>query len=161
MLGSQSAEDAEPAWLADLDPQPQGSDWLPLQQAACELGMSPGTVRRMIRRGELRNRIVPRPGGFAYLVYLPDSWHGRFAALEQPPAAEGSLVEASTVEAPAVDVSAPLRRDRVEATWPALSQSQSHALVSPAAAHPLRLAGAEDAFSRFRSLARRRRWWRF
>ena len=42
--------------------------------------LAPGTARRMIRRGELRNRIVARPGGFAYLVYLPNSWHAQFAA---------------------------------------------------------------------------------
>jgi excisionase family DNA binding protein len=57
--------------------QPDPADWLTLQQAACELGISAGTARRMIRKGRLRNRIVPRPGGFAYLIYLPQSRHAR------------------------------------------------------------------------------------
>jgi hypothetical protein len=56
-------------------PRPDPADWLTLQQAACELNVSISTARRMIRKGKLRNRIVPRPGGFAYLVYLPNSRH--------------------------------------------------------------------------------------
>jgi hypothetical protein len=57
--------------------RPDAADWLPLQQAACELNLSATTVRRMIRKGRLRNRIVPRRGGFAYLVYLPNSRHSQ------------------------------------------------------------------------------------
>lgn len=52
-------------------------DWLTLEQAACELGVSVSTVRRRIRNGQLRNRIIPRKGGFAYRIYIPDSRHGR------------------------------------------------------------------------------------
>ncbi|HYM15659.1 MAG TPA: helix-turn-helix domain-containing protein, partial [Dehalococcoidia bacterium] len=71
-------------------PWPDPADWLSLQQAACELQLSPSTVRRMIRKGQLRNRIVPRRGGFRYLVYLPNSRHARMQALEPaaPPAVE-------------------------------------------------------------------------
>src|SRR6185295_12422940 len=59
--------------------KPDASDWLSMQQAACELGVSITTVRRMIRKGRLRNRIVPRHGGFAYLIYLPGSKHAQLA----------------------------------------------------------------------------------
>jgi hypothetical protein len=56
-------------------PSPGPADWLTLRQAACELNISLSTARRMARRGFLRNRIVPRRGGFAYLIYLPGSRH--------------------------------------------------------------------------------------
>lgn len=92
MLALRSADrgvgGADSAWPTEAEPPARAADWLPLQQAACELGVSPGTARRMIRRGELRNRIVARPGGFAYLVYLPNSWHAQFAAHPQDAAAE-------------------------------------------------------------------------
>jgi hypothetical protein len=143
--GADFAPDAGPA------PHPRASDWLPLQQAACELGVSPGTARRMIRRGELRNRIVPRPGGFAYLVYLPNSRHAQFAAH-----AHHATVD-RRVAAPAL----PSWPAHLEAAWAMLSESIRRALRPPAPARPLRLVEADGPFARYRWLARRRRWWRF
>ncbi|TAK63064.1 MAG: hypothetical protein EPO22_06870 [Dehalococcoidia bacterium] len=95
----------------------------------------------MIRRGELRNRIVARPGGFAYLVYLPNSWHAQFAVHAHHAA-----------EAPPEAVGPPSWQDRTRAAWTELSQSLRRAL---------RLVEAEGPFARYRWLARRRRWWRF
>ena len=146
----------DPCSPGEVDAQPCTSDWLPLQQAACELGISPGKARRMIRRGELRNRVVARPGGFAYLVYLPNSWHARFAehadetATEQP-AADEPLVVAGQAS----------WRDRGEAAWSTLAQSIERALHPPATASHLRLVQADGPYARYRRLARKRRWWRF
>ena len=36
--------------------------WLTLPQAACELGVSVSTVRRLVRKEQLESRPVPRPG---------------------------------------------------------------------------------------------------
>ena len=155
MLALRSADrgtgGADSAWPAEAEPPPRAADWLPLQQAACELGISPGTARRMIRRGELRNRIVARPGGFAYLVYLPNSWHAGFAAHPHHAAAEP----------PPGPVDPRSWRDRAETAWSITSRSLRRALRPPAPARPLRLVEAEGPFARYRWLARRRRWWRF
>lgn len=155
MLALRSAdrgiENVDAAWPADVEPRAVASDWLPLQQAACELGVSPGTARRMIRRGQLRNRIVARPGGFAYLVYLPNSWHAQFAAHAHD----------SDAGEPPKAVVPPSWRDHVEAAWEMLWQSAQRALRQPAPARPLRLAEADGPFAQYRWLARRRRWWRF
>jgi hypothetical protein len=139
--------DPTAATAAELEAH--ASDWLPLQQAACELGVSPGTARRMIRRGELRNRIVARPGGFAYLVYLPNSWHARCA----PPAHRPS----PTIEEPA----AFSWQERVERAWDALVPVVRSALRAPAPDRGLRVVEADGPFAQYRWLARRRRWWRF
>ena len=130
---------------------PPDRDWLPLQQAACELGVSLSTARRMIRRGELRNRMVARRGGFAYLVYLPGSRHAQYASHVHPAAAEGS--------APAVG--RPSWRAHREAIWNALTQSIGRALRPPAWSGHLRLVQADGPYARYRWLARKRRWWRF
>lgn len=155
MLALRSAErspgGADSAWPEEAAPQTRASDWLPLQQAACELGISPGTARRMIRRGELRNRIVPRPGGFAYLVYLPNSWHARF----------GAGAHHAAIAEPEEPVEPPSWREHAEAAWGALVASARRAMRPPAPARPLRLVEAEGPFARYRWLARRRRWWRF
>lgn len=63
--------------------RPDPADWLTLQQAACELGVSISTARRMIHKGKLRHRILPRPGGFSYLVHVPGSRHARLVKDER------------------------------------------------------------------------------
>lgn len=127
-------------------PVPRESDWLPLQQAACELGISPSTARRMIRRGQLRNRVVARPGGFAYLVYLPDSWHAR-------------LTSHGHTATP------PRNRDRVRIAHVGTElQRVARGLLGSLRIPPSGQLVAADAggpFARYRWLARRRRWWRF
>jgi len=153
MLALRSAdcgvEGVDCAWAPE--PHPCASDWLPLQQAACELGISPGTARRMIRRGELRNRIVARPGGFAYLVYLPNSWHAQFAARPHHPA----VAEPVETAVPRAWIA------RAETGLNGLLQSIRQAMRPPAPPRPLRLVEADGPFARYRWLARRRRWWRF
>jgi hypothetical protein len=132
-------------------PIANAADWLPLQQAACELGVSPATARRMIRRGQLRNRMVPRPGGFAYLVYLPNSRH----------AAVG-LTGQHAVHALRPSPSGRSAVQRVEAKFARLSRSLSLALRQrhqPASS--TRAADGAGPFARYRWLARKRRWWRF
>ena len=126
------------------------ADWLPLQQAACELGISPGTARRMIRRGQLRNRMVARPGGYAYLVYLPNSWHAQFARHAQRPAADES--SSGWLKA---------RLLRLEEECLRLSRMVRHAVRPPSPAGRLMVVEAGGPFARYRWLARRRRWWRF
>ncbi len=133
------------------EPRPCASDWLPLQQAACELGISPGTARRMIRRGALRNRVVARPGGFAYLVYLPNSWHAQFAAHARHGVAEG----AGHVSWPKAWMT------RAGAEFARLTGTLVCAVRGPATGRPMLVVDAEGPFARYRWLARRRRWWRF
>jgi hypothetical protein len=156
-------------------PRPNPADWLSLQQAACELNLSISTVRRMIRKGQLRNRIVPRRGGFRYLIYLPDSRHAqmescRHAAATFDPAPRRLLWVVD--RAPAHPVS---RRDeappldevrRLEVRAERLSRSISRALLANRAAPPDALPYTEinpdEPYGRYRWLARRRRrWWQF
>ena len=132
------------------EPERCESAWLPLQQAACELGISAGTARRMIRRGELRNRVVARPGGFAYLVYLPNSWHAQFAAH-----AVHGAVDSRDTSWPRAAIA------RLEAEVARVTATLARALRAPAPRGPLLFVEAERPFARYRWLARRRRWWRF
>ena len=148
------------------------ADWLSLQQTACELGVSLSTVRRMIRRGKIRNRIVPRPGGFSYLLYVPNSRHALIGAhhhLDAPPRSVRSgmrLVDAEFErDAPggAVPHSGEIRR--VQAQVRQLSHALTRAVQSGRQpAPPRRHDAAPDPaapYARFRALARKRRWWRF
>jgi len=159
---------------ATLRPNP--ADWLSLQQAACELNVSISTVRRMIRKGHLRNRIVPRRGGFRYLIYLPNSRHAQMDALRFGlPAATAQaerrlrLVEAAPAgpwrseeaaqEAPGEEI------QRLEAQLDHLSRSLAQAIRERQATPPDGVArrggGSSDPFARYRWLVRRgRRWWK-
>ena len=153
---------------AQLNPE----DWLTLQQAACELNVSVSTARRMIRDGRLRNRIVPRPGGFAYRIYLPHSRHA------------GGLHPDTHGDVPAAPPRAPVRladyvrqRDagtgadtteqirRLEAQVARLSEALSTALLRKHKALPRGIGAAvadrAHPYERYRWLARRRRWWPF
>ena len=131
-------------------PKASASDWLPLQQAACELGVSPATARRMIRRGQLRNRMVPRPGGFAYVVYLPNSRHGLVGLAGQ------HATHAFRRHAPP-----PGAVQRIEAEFGRLSRTLSRALLNHRDGAPARVAEIAGPYARYRWLARKRRWWRF
>ncbi len=148
------------------------ADWLSLQQTACELGVSLSTVRRMIRRGKIRNRIVPRPGGFSYLLYVPNSRHARLGAHHHRDAPSDSarsglrLVDAEFERDAAGDSGAhsgEIRRLQTQV------RQLSHALAravqggrQPAPA-PRHDAAPDPAapYARYRALARKRRWWRF
>ena len=131
-------------------PKLNPSDWLPLQQAACELGVSPATARRMIRRGQLRNRMVPRPGGFAYVVYLPGSRHA-LVGLTGQHVAHTSCRHALPHGAV----------QKIEAELARLSRSFSRALHNHRDDASPRAAEIAGPYARYRWLARKRRWWRF
>ena len=44
-----------------------------LPEAAQRLGVSVDTVKRRLRRGELKGRQDPRPQGYTWLIEMPDS----------------------------------------------------------------------------------------
>jgi excisionase family DNA binding protein len=48
----------------------QDDAFITVAQAAFQLGVSEDTVKRRIRRGELRGKQVPRPQGYVWLVEL-------------------------------------------------------------------------------------------
>lgn len=168
----QGPDEHPEAYLAN-GPRPEAADWLSMQRAACELGVSMSTVRRMIRTGQLRNRIVPRRGGFAYLVYLPDSRHARFDGDAESPADGHHLraVPPSDAESdpapPGVDDSCS-GDDRVaalEKQVERLSEALSRALRLKQRDLPVGIGDpAErmaDPYARYRWLVRRRWWWPF
>ncbi len=174
-LRSPAETEDEHARLAPVPPRPDPADWLTLLHAACELNVSPSTIRRMIRKGQLRNRIVPRRGGFRYLIYLPNSRHAQMDT--QRPCARPAEKEPRRRLRLIADTGAlPRRRDApqdeplatevhlLEVRAERLNRSLSRALLANRAAPPDALAVTEinpdDPFGRYRWLARRRRhWW--
>ena len=165
---------------AHAQPKPDPADWLSLQQAACELNLSTSTVRRMIRKGRLRSRIVPRPGGFSYLVFLPGSRHAHSAHTDAPaevrPRPRLTLVEPASADeesprsgADAGDVqryATPHDQIRaLERMVDHLSGALSRALRIKQRALPSGMGDpAEnpiDPYARYRWLVRRHRWWPF
>lgn len=141
--------------LHDTDP----SDWLTLPQAACELGISVSTARRMIRKGRLRNRIVPRRGGFAYLVYAPGSKHAQLLADCHHDDAAVPIDRAETGLAAA-------RIRTLEDQIDNLSAALSRALRAEQASVPSLMPQANETlagpYAQYRSPpARKRRWWSF
>ena len=137
------------------------SDWLTLPQAACELGMSVSTARRMIRQGRLRNRIVPRRGGFAYLVYVPDSRHATLLAdcphEHVAPATEphepAFAIRIRTLEEQVDNLSAALSRALRRAPGAAVGRS-----VDPSATTSAKIA---SPYAHYRGAVQSRRWWPF
>jgi hypothetical protein len=167
---------------------PDPSDWLSLQQAACELGVSMSTVRRRIRRGELRNRIVPRRGGFAYLVYVPGSRHARQMGVHGLGDEDGDrhvCREPSRIDvwrerlrgegrsrdgdgARAGDAAQSARDDeirRLQEQVDNLSEALSRALRVKQRALPAGMGDPgvndTDPYARYRWMVRKRRWWPF
>jgi len=180
-LRSAFARDDEDRNAEPRLPKPDPADWLTLQQAACELNVSISTARRMIRKGKLRNRIVPRPGGFAYLVYLPNSRHAnglRAHACARPP--DVNVDEHGPRDIEAYRQSRNGNRNGHDATAAhvrQLEQQVTHLSEALARAlktkqRPLRqralpqgmgqpLLNPGDPYARYRWLVRRRRWWPF
>ena len=162
------------------------ADWLTLQQAACELNLSVSTLRRMIRNGRLRNRIVPRRGGFAYLVYAPGNHHnsadgahscGPVAVEQRQPLTDGhasnghaSPSRLAGPGSPAIDQGL-MRAEqadeirRLERQVEHLSHALSRALRVKQVALPPGIGAQhvndEDPYARYRWLVRRKRWWPF
>lgn len=170
---------------ADPSPAAGPADWLPLHQAACELGISASTARRMIRAGKLRNRIVPRRGGFQYLIHVPNSRHAALlghacgkqtVAESRAPVSLDAYRRMRYTTAPAEDTpSGALERDlrirrleeQVEHLSEALARTDTHPdtqLGAPAPA-PASAVGAppnaDDPYAQYRWLVRRKRWWPF
>ncbi|MBF6599564.1 MAG: hypothetical protein IVW36_03525 [Dehalococcoidia bacterium] len=161
----------EPPW-----PQANPHDWLTLEQAACELGVSVSTVRRRMRRGELRNRIVPRRGGFAYRIYIAGSRHGREPELHghpsrparaprQPHDLAAYRRERAALQAAESDVEADDAMRHLEQQVERLSAALTTALrpKRPGGADAVSAAarGADEPYARYRQLVRKRRWWPF
>jgi hypothetical protein len=132
-------------------------NWLTLPQAACEMGVSISTVRRQLRDGRLRNRIVPRRGGFKYLIYMPDNRHARTL----------HRCENGDLSAPIDIVRVRQQREigRLQRQVEELSGALSRALRSHQQSVPLQAAIAvdsqQDPYARYRWLVRKRRWWPF
>ncbi|MHB8376592.1 MAG: helix-turn-helix domain-containing protein [Dehalococcoidia bacterium] len=159
-------------------PPGNARDWLTLEQAACELGVSVSTVRRRIRNGELRNRIVPRRGGFAYRIYIPDSRHGREplarvrpgGTVAGAPALAPRDLEAyrreraarlARVQLPPARHERPPSIDRRLARISAalLNLVASQRMPLPAGIGERAVPNASAPYARYRALVRRRRWW--
>lgn len=155
-------EDNEPATEPALPPQ-DSPDWLTLQQAACEMGVSMTTVRRMIRSGRLFNRMVPHRGGFAYLVFIPGSRHGA-PTQHEPKRRRLWLVKKGEDHATEADHADPERTiSELEQQVDQLSHALSRALRTKQRALPAGMGepdvNPKDPYARYRWLRRRRRWW--
>jgi hypothetical protein len=143
-------------------------DWLTLQQAACELGISVSTVRRMVRDGSLLNRMVPHRGGFAYLVFIPGSRHGGMkksvGKRRKLWLIKGSRKDADDVDS-AADLDPRVKIESLERQVEQLSHALSRALRTQQKALPSGIGDAgvndRDPYARYRWLARRPRWWPF
>lgn len=146
-------------------------DWLTLQQAACELGVSPSTVRRMVRDGRLLNRMVPHRGGFAYLVFIAGSRH---AGLREPERSKPKrrlwLIKGTPDEPPHDAPQEPTLDEQrtiaqLERQVDQLSHALSRALKTKQRALPAGMGEVDvnpaDPYARYRFIARKPRWWPF
>ena len=143
------------------------NDWLTVEQAACELGVSDTTIRRRLRQGLLPSRIVPRKGGFAYRIYLPESRHGRYPSLGDP----GTSTRNASHSPLSLDAyrrrreqvrDAASQSGRVEGQQERIPETLLQALSMQARPVPATvIAGAGSPFGQYRQLVRRRRWWPF
>jgi len=109
---------------------------------------------------------VPRPGGFAYLIYLPNSRHARLGAHNHRAAAStrsGLRVVGADFAQDALDDGARDRQIRfLEAQVEHLSRALSRALRDrQSLAAPPDFAPGGGPYALYRSLTRKRRWWRF
>jgi hypothetical protein len=137
----------------DESPEPEPAGWLTLPQAACELGLSETSVRRMIRKGKLKNRIVPRRGGYSYLVHIPGARH-----LQGPCSTNGNGADA---DRPAAERHVRELEHHVERLAEALSRAlRVKQRVLPTGMGEPYL-NPNDPYARYRWLVRRRKWWPF
>lgn len=168
-------DDDDDAGAVAPPPKPDPADWLTLQQAACELNVSTSTARRMIRKGKLRNRIVPRPGGFAYLVYLPNSRHANSLGLhacareaearvdDRAPRDITAYRQTKGVHGDEAATAAHVRQLEAQVTH--LSEALARALKTKQRMLPHGMGQPDlnpaDPYARYRWLVRRKRWWPF
>jgi hypothetical protein len=145
---------------------PQDSpDWLSLQQAACEMGVSMSTVRRMVRGGRLINRMVPHRGGFAYLVFIPGSRHGA-QKQHEPRRRRLWLVKSADPAEPTAETEDPERKiTELERQIDQMAHALSRALRTKQRALPAGMGepdvNPKDPYARYRWLRRKHRWWPF
>jgi hypothetical protein len=174
------------AWAGSDASRHDAADWLTMQQAACELNLSISTVRRRLRNGQLRNRIVPRRGGFAYLIYLPGNRHSSpdgpgcvhpessTASASASAGRNGHASNGNGAVPAAYARAAPAANERhaqeaeiqrLEKQVENLSHALSRALRVKQVALPRGLGSPDDnpddPYARYRWLVRRRRWWPF
>jgi hypothetical protein len=145
---------------------PQDSpDWLTLQQAACEMGVSMSTVRRMVRGGRLLNRMVPHRGGFAYLVFIPGSRHGSQRQHEPKRRRLWLVQPTESPEAAAEHVDPERKISELEHQLDQMAHALSRALRTKQRALPAGMGepdvNPKDPYARYRWLRRKRRWWPF
>lgn len=149
--------------------RPDPADWLTLQQAACELDISLTTARRLVRNGTLRNRIVPRRGGFQYLVHLPGSRHASLSSDtcggHDAPNAVPPRTARLTIVRSAADEDPEQQIRELERQVADLSDALSRALRVKQRTLPAGIgdpsADLADPYSRYRWLVRKRHWWPF
>jgi excisionase family DNA binding protein len=139
------------------------SGWLTLPQAACELGVSVSTVRRLLRKGQLPARTVPRRGGVTYLVYLPLPRHGRgghshLCSIDDT-GAESAASAAILVEREAEIHRLELQIERLSQALAGRLRVKQRRI--PGRPGRLESAAADDPYARYRWLLRRHRWWPF
>jgi hypothetical protein len=123
----------------------------------------------MIRKGKLRNRVVPRPGGFSYLVYVPGSRHanglGGHACSDA--GTEGAAPRDLAAYRESHRGAAPdaTKVQELEAQVERLSEALSRALRTKQKALPAGMGqptvNPTDPYARYRWLVRRKRWWPF
>lgn len=147
-------------------PPLESPDWLTLQQAACEMGASSSTVRRMVRGGQLVNRMVPHRGGFAYLVFVAGSKHGERQSHGGKQKRRLWIVRGED-EAPAIAAASNGSQQTIaelERQVDQLSHALSRALRTKQRALPAGIGdpgvNAANPYARYRWL-RRNRWWPF
>ena len=66
-----------------------------LPEAAQRLGVSVDTVKRRLRRGELKGQRVPRPQGYTWLIELPDS---QIDSMADSTASSTAELDSATIE---------------------------------------------------------------
>lgn len=175
-LAAHVAPVPESAGSRTMLPPAESPDWLTLQQASCELGASVSTIRRMVRDGRLLNRMVPHRGGFAYLVFIPQSRHGALRHQEpkrrklwlikghREPTARQVTQTGPELQAATPDPAAEATIANLERQVDQLSHALSRALKMKQRALPAGIGdpGVNDGnpYARYRWL-RRRRWWPF
>jgi hypothetical protein len=148
---------------AEAVPPPEDSpDWLTLQQAACEMGASMSTVRRMVRSGRLLNRMIPHRGGFAYLVFIPGSRHGA-QKQAQPKRRRLWLIKSpETSDSAAEDIDPERRITELERQLDQMAHALSRALRTKQRALPEGMGDPDvnpsNPYARYRWLRRKRRW---
>jgi excisionase family DNA binding protein len=138
------------------------ADFLTIHEAAMKLGKSSQTIRRMIKRGDIRARRVKTPQGFHYVIKKDELPLGKLKVPEYiPPIEESEEFLTSTLKAHAhqVEVEANAQAEAVEAARVAPTVQVVPALqVVPTvqvAPPQTEVVEAQELFSRFLTILER------